>query len=211
MPLLIGLDGQKKMSKTSLNYIALNDSPEDMFGKTMSISDEMILDYYTLCVSASAELLKEVADKLSQREEFNPRDIKVELAMRIVETYYSKEEAARAKEHFENLFKKKLVPDDIPECNLFELKDYDLDTGIPLVDLMVLKELAETKGEAKRLIQGGGVKLNGEKISDVFLKLTLEYLKSISDSTENPDTTAAILQVGKKKFCKLVTNLPIKA
>jgi tyrosyl-tRNA synthetase len=76
---------------------------------------------------------------------------------------------------------------------------------------MVLKELAETKGEAKRLIQGGGVKLNGEKISDVFLKLTLEYLKSISDSTENPDTTAAILQVGKKKFCKLVTNLPIKA
>ena len=210
MPLLIGLDGQKKMSKTSLNYIALNDSPEDMFGKTMSISDEMILDYYTLCLSPSAELLKEVADKLSQRETFNPRDIKVELAMRIVETYYSKEEAARAKEHFENLFKKKLVPDDIPECNLSELKDYTLDTGIPLVDLMVLKELAETKAEAKRLIQGGGVKLNGEKVSDVFLKLTVEYMKSINDSTENKDTPVAILQVGKKKFCKLITNATIK-
>jgi tyrosyl-tRNA synthetase len=151
-----------------------------------------------------------VADKLSHREEFNPRDIKVELAMRIVETYYSKEEAARAKEHFENLFKKKLVPDDIPECNLSELKDCDLDSGILLVDLIVLKELTETKGAAKRLIQGGGVKLNGEKVSDVFLKVTLKYLNSIKDSTENQDNTAAILQVGKKKFCKLITNATIK-
>lgn len=203
MPLLIGLDGQKKMSKTSLNYIALNDTPEDMFGKTMSISDEMILDYYILCVSPSKELLAEIQMKLSHREEFNPRDLKVALAMQIVETYYSKEEAERAKEHFENLFKKKQVPDDIPVCNLSELNAYNLASGIPLVDLIVLNKLTETKGEAKRLIQGGGVKFNGEKIIDPALKIYSEQLNSVV--TED-STHAGILQVGKKKFCKIVVN-----
>lgn len=195
MPLLIGLDGQKKMSKTSLNYIALNDSPEDIFGKTMSISDEMILDYYTLCTSSSQDILDSVKNKLERREEFNPRDIKVDLAMKIVEMYRSKDEAEKAKEHFENLFKKKQVPDDIPECALMELPGYDQETGISVIDIMLIKNLSESKGEAKRLIQGGGVKFNGEKIQDFSFKVNTE----------------GVLQAGKKKFCKLLISSTVNA
>lgn len=189
MPLLIGLDGVKKMSKTSQNYIALNDSPEDMFGKTMSISDDMILDYYTLCTGALKEEISEVAQRLDQREHFNPRDLKVELAMKIVEIYYSKEDALKAKEHFENLFKKKQIPDDIPE--------YKLDTEKSITELIVEAGLAASKGEVKRLIQGGGVKFNGEKVADINFKISKELLVSLTDEER-------VVQVGKKKFLKMV-------
>ena len=203
MPLLIGLDGQKKMSKTSLNYIALNDTPEDMFGKTMSISDDMILDYFTLCASPDQALLDQIKHKLNHRDEFNPRDLKVALAMRIVEMYYSKADAERAKEHFENLFKKKLVPDDILECNLSELQDFNLDEGLPIIDIIVLNKLTETKGEAKRLIQGAGVKFNGVKLSDPMFKIKAGDL--INEAVE--ESLRGVLQVGKKKFCKLTLNV----
>ena len=188
MPLLIGLDGVKKMSKTSQNYIALNDSPEDIFGKTMSISDDMILDYYTLCTDALKDEISEVAQRLDQREHFNPRDLKVELAMKIVEIYYSKDDALKAKEHFENLFKKKQIPDDIPE--------YKLDVDKSITELIVEAGLAGSKGEVKRLIQGGGVKFNGEKVADINFQISKELLVSLTDE-------ARVIQVGKKKFLKM--------
>ena len=193
MPLLIGLDGVKKMSKTSQNYIALNDSPEDIFGKTMSISDEMILNYYTLCTDINEERLAEIASKLEQKDKYNPRDLKVELAMKIVETYYTCEDAQKAKDHFDNLFKKKLVPDEVPE--------YKLEGELAITDLVVKAGLSSSKGEVKRLIQGGGLKVNGEKVNDINFVISQGFL------SENKPSVAEfqnILQAGKKKFLRLV-------
>lgn len=180
MPLLVGLDGVKKMSKTSQNYIALNDSPQDIFGKTMSIPDELIINYFILAAQASPEEVSEIKSRIDSGE--NPRDIKDTLAQKIVSIYYSEKDAKQASENFVNLFKKKEIPDDIPE--------FKLNGDNKLADVMVAAGLCETKGEAKRLIQGGGVKLDGEKLCDPQQEI------SVADS--------AVLQAGKRKFAKLV-------
>lgn len=183
MPLLVGLDGVKKMSKTSKNYIALNDSASDMFGKTMSIPDELICDYFLLAARASKEEVAEIKTKLEDSQ-VNPRDIKVELAKRIVEIYYSDDEAQNAEKQFVEQFKQNKIPDDIPE--------FKLNSETNLIELMVQAGLCPSKGEAKRLVAGGGVKLDGEKLSDP------QELISLNGSS------AKVLQVGKRKFAKLV-------
>lgn len=180
MPLLVGLDGVKKMSKTSQNFIALSDSAQDMFGKTMSIPDELILNYFTLAASSSPEELSEIQSKLDSGE--NPRNIKDILAQKIVSIYYSADEAKKASEDFVNLFKKKEIPDDMPE--------FKLNGDNKLADVMVAAGMCATKGEAKRLIQGGGVKLDGEKLADPMLELNT--------------AEGEVLQAGKRKFVKLV-------
>jgi tyrosyl-tRNA synthetase len=183
MPLLIGLDGKKKMSKTSHNYIALNDSPNEMFGKVMSIPDNLILDYFSLAGRASAEELRQVGERLKTE---NPRDIKAELGRKIVSIYYSTEEALSAEEAFTKQFRQKEIPDDIQE--------YLLQQETELATLMLESGLCPSKQEAKRLVAGGGVKLDGEKISDAFVKIKLQSGNS------------KVLQVGKRKFIKLVTH-----
>ncbi|MCE2928686.1 MAG: tyrosine--tRNA ligase [Candidatus Caenarcaniphilales bacterium] len=180
MPLLIGLDGAKKMSKTSQNYIALNDSPQDIFGKTMSIPDELILDYFTLAARASIEKVSSIQARLSSGE--NPRFIKDELAREIVTIYYSQEEAIKASENFVSLFKNKEIPEDIQE--------FKLNGNSVLADILVASSLCESKGEAKRLIQGGGVKLDGNKLDNPQMDLN--------------DSIGKVLQAGKRKFVRLV-------
>lgn len=180
MPLLVGLDGTKKMSKTSQNYIALNDNPTDMFGKTMSIPDELIVDYYILAAEASPEEIEAVKKRLDAGE--NPRLIKDELAQKIVTIYYSEEDAKKASEDFVNLFKKKEIPDDISKYKMEG-------TSKKLVDIMVAAGMCQSKGEAKRLVVGGGVKLDGEKVMDPQQELVIE--------------TEAVLQAGKRTFRKL--------
>lgn len=183
MPLLIGLDGQKKMSKTSLNYIALNDSPEDMFGKIMSIPDELIPDYFKLAARASKEESEEIIRKLKNKSEFNPRDLKAELGTKIVSIYYDETLAKKALENFESIFKEKQIPKDIPEIKL--------EKETEIIQLIFDQGLVTSKKEAKRLFASDAIKIDGEKISDPFFLL-------------NESQSGKVIQVGKRKFLRII-------
>lgn len=181
MPLLVGLDGTKKMSKSYGNYIALSDSANDIYGKTMSIPDELILDYYTLAARALPDQIESVKAKLDAGE--NPRNIKGDLAEKITAIYYSEADAKTAAEAFVAQFKQNQIPDDIPE--------YQINGANKLSEIMVEAGLCASKGEAKRLVAGGGVKLDGSKLEDPMQELALV------GGADN------VLQVGKRKFVKL--------
>ncbi len=182
LPLLEGTDGVVKMSKTYPEHcISLTDSAKDMFGKLMSIPDTLITRYYSLLTDVSqAELVK--MDKDIESNSINPRDIKMKLAHMITEEYHGKEGADKAQEEFINVVSNKGIPEDIESVKI------ESDTNI--LDLLVNLKFVQSKGEAKRLIQGGGVKLDGEKISDMALVVTPNMDK--------------VLQAGKRKFAKLV-------
>ena len=177
LPLLIGLDGKKKMSKTSDNYIGLTESPNEIFGKTMSLPDSLLIDWYQLVNSSSPEEIELIKNQLA--EGANPRDIKMNLASKLVELYYSSHEAQAAKEDFIAKFQKREIPAEIPE--------FVLDENKSIVDILFEAKLVESKGEAKRLIAGQGVQVNSQKAS-------LETALQKGD----------IIQVGKRKFVKLV-------
>src|SRR5574344_1389270 len=182
LPLLEGTDGIKKMSKSYPEHcISLTDSPKDMFGKLMSIPDSLINRYYSLLTSVSDLELKEISEKLASGE-INPRDIKLELAYRITEEYYGKEGADFGKSEFINVVSNKGIPDDINEIKI--------DCPKKILDLLVELNFVNSKGEAKRLISGGGVKLDGNKISDINFEI-----KNVSGN---------VLQAGKRNFAKLV-------
>ena len=177
LPLLIGLDGKKKMSKTSDNYIGLTESPNEIFGKTMSLPDSLLIDWYQLVNSSSPEEIELIKNQLA--EGANPRDIKMNLASKLVELYYSSHEAQAAKEDFIAKFQKREIPAEIPE--------FVLDENKSIVDILFEAKLVESKGEAKRLVAGQGVQVNSQKAS-------LETALQKGD----------IIQVGKRKFVKLV-------
>jgi tyrosyl-tRNA synthetase len=181
MPLLEGLDGVKKMSKSSHNYIGIEEPANDMFGKIMSISDELMWRYYELLsfisLDAIAELKAEVADGK------NPRDIKIELARELIERFHSKEDAESAYQDFVQRFQKNQIPDDI---NVVELDINEL----PIANLLKEAGLVASTSEANRMIKQGAVKIDGEKVEDnkaVFGK-----------GTKN------VFQVGKRKFAKII-------
>ena len=182
LPLLEGTDGVVKMSKTYPEHcISLTDSAKDMFGKLMSIPDTLITRYYSLLTDVSqAELVK--MDKDIESNSINPRDIKMKLAHMITEEYHGKDGADKAQEEFINVVSNKGIPEDIESVKI------EADTNI--LDLLVNLKFVQSKGEAKRLIQGGGVKLDGEKISDMTQVVTPNMDK--------------VLQAGKRKFAKLV-------
>ncbi len=197
MPLLIGLDGQKKMSKTSGNYIGLTDSPAEMFAKVMSITDEMIIHYYELAANASVAEVASVKAQLADKAN-NPRDIKATLAKRIVEIYYTAADASAAEEQFVSQFKQNQIPDDIPEISISALASKlalaggaTADAACELAQLMVEAELSPSRGESKRLVAGGGVKLDGAKVSDPFISITAA-------------DAGKVIQVGKRKFVRLL-------
>ena len=182
LPLIEGTDGLVKMSKTYPEHcISLTDSAKDMFGKLMSIPDTLILKYFTLLTDVSDEELKEIEEKLKDST-VNPRDIKLKLAYTITEEYHGKDGADKAQADFINVVSNRGIPDDIPEVKV--------EQGKGILDLLVELEFVASKGEAKRLIQGGGVKINGEKIAD------MAYTVSFTDSV--------VLQAGKRKFAKLI-------
>ena len=185
LPLLVGTDGVRKMSKSYGNYIGITEPPEEMFGKIMSIPDELMWDYWKLLT----DLTEEEIEKMRQDVEkgvLHPMDVKKELAMYIVERFHSKEAAIRAKEHFEKVHSKRQLPEDIPEP---KLSISGQDKKIPLYELVYQVGFAPSKSEARRLIKSGAVKIDGEKITDINAEVELDK--------------EFILQVGKRKFARI--------
>lgn len=181
LPLLEGTDGVKKMSKSYPEHcISLCDKPADMYGKIMSVPDELLLRYYSLLTDLSNE---EIANIKKRLETENPRDLKMQLGHIIVEMYYNTEEADKAQAEFVNVVQNKGVPSDVPE--------YKIDADTTVSEIVMTNKLVESKGELKRLAAQGGLKLNDEKCSDINTAVTLDMLP-------------IILKVGKRKFCKVV-------
>jgi len=180
VPILEGLDGVKKMGKSENNYIAVDDDPKNMFGKIMSIPDNLILKYFELATNVPFEEIKKYEKALKEGE--NPMDIKKTLGKEIVKIYHSPEDANVAEAAFVNQFSKNELPEDIEEKTI-DAKE------INLVELIVNEKLAPSKSEARRLIEQGGVKVDQEKVTDVNHTLDLHNEK--------------LLQVGKRKFLKV--------
>jgi len=181
LPLLEGLDGVQKMSKSLNNYVGITDSPDEMFGKLMSISDELMWRYFDLLSFRSNQDLADLkADMTGGR---NPRDIKFLLCAEIIERFHSQEAAVAAREAFIARFQRGQMPDDIPGKTLETSGE-----GIGIASALSQCGLTSSNSEAFRMIQQGGVKIDGEKISDRTLKLEPGF--------------SGILQVGKRKFCK---------
>jgi len=182
MPLLVGTDGIEKMSKSYDNYIGISDSPQQIYGRTLSIPDNLIYNYFELATDVSKEKLDEVKNYLNDPNK-NPRDLKRELARTIVSIYHNHQAALEAEAEFDKIFIKKEIPDEIEEIFIDNTEE------INILDLIVFVNFASSKGEAKRLVQQGGVSIDGEKIIDPQKIIQLK-----SD---------LILKVGKRKFIKL--------
>lgn len=182
LPLLEGLDGVEKMSKSKGNYIGVDEAPNEMYGKTMSIQDEMMAKYFDLVTNLSLKEKIAIKEKL-ENGELHPRDAKMLLGRTIVSMYHGEEAAQSAEEHFKTVFQKGVIPTDIPEIAWTGEED------IPVIDLLVQLELQKSKGEARKMIQNGGVKINGEKVEDIQLLVKI--------------TGDTIVQVGKRKFVKI--------
>jgi len=179
VPLIEGTDGKLKMSKSYDNYIALKDSPEDMYGKVMSIPDDLILKYFKLVLYYDDDELKKV-EKLVKE---NPRDAKARLAFEIVQLFHGYEKAKRAEEHFNRVFRQKEIPDNIPV--------YKLDSeGELLIDILYKAGVVPSKSEARRLIRQGGVKINSEPVTNETLEI-----KKLSEPI--------VVKVGKRRFLKI--------
>lgn len=183
MPLLVGTDGVEKMSKSLDNYIGISDAPKQIFGRTLSIPDNLIYTYFVLTTDVSDEKLADIQKQLND-ENVNPRDLKRELARTLVEMYHDSDAAKTAEEEFDRIFINKGLPDEIPEIKIEDDKE------INILELIVLVNFAPSKGEARRLVTQGGVSIDGEKINDPLQTVKIR-----------PEM---ILKVGKRKFVKLI-------
>ena len=182
MPLLVGLDGSKKMSKSADNFIAFTDNAKEMFGKIMSISDDTMWDYYRL-------LLEFPENKVEDLKTGHPMESKKRLASSLVGQFHSMEAAKRELEQFEQVFSKNKLPDDMPT---FTWTDLIGDApNAPLFEVMAQSKLFESKGAIRRLVQQGGVKIDGEKQDDPSRQIT-------------PSNVEQIFQAGKRVFFKLI-------
>ncbi len=178
MPILVGLDGVEKMSKSKGNYIGVTDSPKDMFGKVMSISDEMMENYYTLLTDVPAEKIKELVEP----QKTHPKEAKVLLGKTIIKQFYDEAAAENAAAEFEKVFAQKQIPQDIPAVKISS-------EAVTAAKLLAVCNLVASGGEAKRLIAGGGMTIDGEKITDPNKSITPK--------------NGMIVRAGKLKFAKL--------
>ena len=181
MPLLVGLDGVEKMSKSKYNYIGITEEPDSMFGKMMSISDELMWSYYELL---STKTLDEIAAlKKATEEGMNPRDVKVALAQEMITRVHNQAAAEQALANFEARFRDGAIPDEMPEVSL----------SAPLGIVAILRDagLASSGSEASRNIQQGGVKVDGQKVEDKGLQL---------------EAGTYVIQVGKRKFARVTLS-----
>ncbi|MCG3161534.1 MAG: Tyrosine--tRNA ligase [Acidobacteria bacterium] len=185
-PLLEGLDGVEKMSKSKNNYIGITESPDEIYGKAMSISDDLMWRYYELLTDLPSAEIAQLKSEVESGAR-HPRDVKSELAKKIVADFHSRAEADRAEAEFIRRFREHQIP---TEVEMRAVKSGG--QKIKLVDLLVQNELAPSKAEARRLISQGGVKLNGERISEVTFEIDPTAIKE------------AQLQVGKLKFLKII-------
>lgn len=185
MPLLEGLDGVQKMSKSLGNYIGITDSPNDMFGKIMSISDDLMWRYYQLLSFKPLEQIEEYQQQVNDGA--NPRDIKIELAKELIARFHDEAAAEGAHQEFINRFQKGAVPDDMPELEV------TTENGeIAIANLLKDAGLVASTSEAMRMIKQGAAKIEGEKVTDNKLQV-------------NAGTTA-VYQVGKRKFAKVTVK-----
>ena len=194
LPLLEGTDGVRKMSKSYGNYIGLTDSPEDMFGKAMSIPDDIMIKYYRLCSTVPVEEIDALEKALALPEDDSnrphPNKVKQDLATNIVTSYYGEEAAAQALEHFNKTIRNKELPEDIPEVKMeLELND---EGKVYLAKLLADLKLCQSAGEARRMIDGGAVKINQKALPAKSYNL---------DPSEIYDN---VLQLGKRKFVKII-------
>jgi len=183
LPVLEGIDGTQRMSKTLGNYVGIDEPPDEMFGKVMSIPDELILKYFTLVTDYSVEQLKDVKKRLDDPA-VNPMEIKKELARTIVSMYHSEEAALEAQKKFEKVFSEREIPEDIP---VVVLKD----DSFELVKALADNGVVSSRSEARRLIIQGAVRVDKQKVSDINYRFVKgkEY----------------IVKVGKRRFVKFVT------
>jgi tyrosyl-tRNA synthetase len=181
MPILVGLDGKEKMSKSKGNYVGVTDTPKDMFGKIMSISDPMMENYYTLLTDLPTERIAE----LTNQDETHPKEAKVLLGKTIVSQFYGDAAAEAAAAEFESVFAQGQLPQDMPEISLEA-------SPITLKNLLTACKLVETGGEAKRLASQGGVTVDGKKLTD-------------PNATVTP-SNGMIVQVGKRRFARLLVK-----
>ncbi|MEC1752395.1 tyrosine--tRNA ligase [Bacillus mojavensis] len=182
MPLLEGLDGVEKMSKSKNNYIGIDDHPNDMYGKTMSLPDSLMKKYIHLATDLELEEKKQLVKDL-ETGSVHPRDAKMLLAKTIVRMYHGLEATEAAEQSFKTVFQENSLPEDIPAVN------WKGEKTIAMIDLLVTLDLLSSKSEARRMIQNGGVRINGEKITDIHADAEIK---------EN-----MIIQVGKRKFLKI--------
>jgi len=178
MPILVGLDGKDKMSKSLGNYVGITDEPNDMFGKIMSISDDMMENYFTLLTDMPA---KKIAD-LVNPDETHPKQAKVLLAKTIVTLFYDKKAADAAAAQFEKVFAQGELPDDMPQVQVSA-------EPVSVKQLLLMCKLVETGGEAKRMVAQSAICVNGEKFDDPNAQIT--------------PVDGMVLQVGKRKFARL--------
>lgn len=183
-PLLVGLDGKEKMSKSLDNYIGITEDPDSMFGKIMSISDSMTYYYFKLLTNIQEDDLKKIEADLKDPSK-NPRDLKVRLAKEIIAIYYGKDEAEKAEAEFNKIFRDKEKPT--------EMEERKVESGkLKVADLLVKLGLAPSKSEAQRLIKQGGARINDAVQKDWNKEIEIK--------------NGMIVQVGKRKFIKIVSN-----
>lgn len=181
MPLLEGLDGVQKMSKSLGNYIGIDEAPTEMYGKAMSIPDELMMRYYMLVTDVPIEEQEALAEGL-KNQTIHPRDAKMRLAYTIVRLYHGEEKAKEAQEQFIRVFQKKALPIDIPDY-----KVDDLSVPIYIPQLLTDAGVTKSNSEARRSIKAGAFKINGEKCQEETVQLAADM----------------VLQVGKRKFIKI--------
>lgn len=185
LPILEGTDGKEKMSKSLNNYIALTDPPNEMFGKIMSIPDELIIRYYQYGAHKSEEEVKKFENDLKTGK-IHPRDAKALTAVEIIKQYYDEHLAISAKEEFDRIFREHQLPDKIDEFHL------DRNESLIITDILHKLGLVPSKKEAKRLIESGAVAIDGEKITDIFYTIKPPFNK--------------VIKVGKRKFVKVIVE-----
>lgn len=179
MPLLEGLDGKNKMSKSLGNYIGIDEKPEIIYEKTMTLPDEMIIKYFNLVTDIHPDEVHEFEKELTNNK-VNPRDIKMKLAKEVVRLYHGEMEAERAENRFKMIFQKGIIPDDIDTIIV--------DNNFDVSETLVLNKIVKSKNEFRRLIIQGGVKVNGVKVESID---NIEFETKIT------------MQIGKKKFIRL--------
>ncbi|EKO3517763.1 tyrosine--tRNA ligase [Vibrio fluvialis] len=181
MPLLVGLDGEKKMSKSANNYIGVSEAPSEMFGKIMSISDDLMWSYYELLSFRPLEELQQFKADVANGK--NPRDIKILLAKEIIARFHSEADADAAEQEFINRFQKGAMPDEMPE--------FEFEAGIAIANLLKEAGLVGSTSDALRMIKQGAVKQDGEKLDDAKLV---------------PEAGTSVYQVGKRKFARVTVK-----
>ncbi len=178
-PILMGTDGKEKMSKSLNNYIAVFDSPKEKYGKTMSIPDELIINYFNYATKVTPDEIEKIEKQLAN-DEINPKIIKQRLAREIVALYHGDNTAKLAEEEFNLIFKKKDIPDDIPE--------FKIAGTMKIIDILAQSKTCASGGEARRMIKQNAVTIDGKKITDIFFDIADE----------------CVIKVGKRRFVKIV-------